>query len=630
MLSPKKSFNNSLIKAINNHDIISFDIFDTLLKRNVMNPSDVFDIVQATYNKETSIPIYNFKTVRINKEIEARKQSSKEDINIYEIYEFLPYDESIKNKLLQLEFQIEQDLLQENPEIKKIFNYAQRQNKTILIISDMYLPKYFLEKILKREGYNHYDNLYISSEIGLTKSSSNLYKYIIKKNNYSPQQILHIGDNLKSDYFSAKRIGIHSYKIRKYKNNLSYWGKNNIDSTFNIVSSFINNNITTLPNKYQQIGYETFGTFLYGLCKWIHEYYENNKSPLYFLSRDGQLIYDTYIRMYPNDKAYYMYISRRSLTVPLIHKIGISEALKSLPKHCTIKQCLNKMGLDYDEYIETLQKYKIDSNEIINRDTIKENPQFVQLFQSLENIIYYNSHREYIELKKYLDTMNFNNNITIIDLGWHGTIQKSLKRLFNEYKIPTQVKGLYVGIELETNSYGYIWDITHDITNGDIAGYTGLLETLFSANHGSVKSYKNAIINFYDFEFDYNEQTREDYIRIQQIQIGAKTFINQLTKSQLPKYIKWSPILSIYALNKLGSSPNFKDLKLLGNLTFFDNKITYLAKPDFSSFNKFKISCFDTTWRIGFLKRMLLLPLPYNRIYKNIHKRIIKKNSTKK
>lgn len=39
-------------KLIDKADIVSFDVFDTLITRMVSNPTQIFDIVQEEYNKK--------------------------------------------------------------------------------------------------------------------------------------------------------------------------------------------------------------------------------------------------------------------------------------------------------------------------------------------------------------------------------------------------------------------------------------------------------------------------------------------------------------------------------------------------------------------------------------------------
>ena len=44
--------NERIKKIIDKYEIISFDIFDTLIKRNVIDPVDIFKIVQERFNKK--------------------------------------------------------------------------------------------------------------------------------------------------------------------------------------------------------------------------------------------------------------------------------------------------------------------------------------------------------------------------------------------------------------------------------------------------------------------------------------------------------------------------------------------------------------------------------------------------
>lgn len=47
--------NLSLYKEkIKKYDVISFDMYDTLVHRNVDNPNDIFSIVEYLYNKQTA------------------------------------------------------------------------------------------------------------------------------------------------------------------------------------------------------------------------------------------------------------------------------------------------------------------------------------------------------------------------------------------------------------------------------------------------------------------------------------------------------------------------------------------------------------------------------------------------
>ena len=68
-----------LIDIVKEYDIVSFDIFDTLIKRDVYKEYDVFDLVEKKYNSTYGDNILNFKDIRIEAEKNARKISDKEE-----------------------------------------------------------------------------------------------------------------------------------------------------------------------------------------------------------------------------------------------------------------------------------------------------------------------------------------------------------------------------------------------------------------------------------------------------------------------------------------------------------------------------------------------------------------------
>ena len=52
-LNTKRSIDVAgIIKQIEKYDVVSFDIFDTLLKRNVKKPTDIFRYMEKKYQKE--------------------------------------------------------------------------------------------------------------------------------------------------------------------------------------------------------------------------------------------------------------------------------------------------------------------------------------------------------------------------------------------------------------------------------------------------------------------------------------------------------------------------------------------------------------------------------------------------
>ena len=231
-------------KIINEYEYVSFDIFDTLIKRDVENPNDVFTIVGKIFYKKNN----TFKEDRLKAEQIARKKlNKKEEILLDEIYNILikDYNYSLEDakKLKTIEIDTEINLCTKNKDIYKIYKYCLEANKKIIIVSNMYLDENTINKILNYNGYKQY-KLYLSSTIGKKKNGT-LFEYVLNDLNIKRNQIIHIGDSYKNDYLAAKKNKIKTIRIPKNINKLIHSEDKQIiekDALFTkALNSFINN-----------------------------------------------------------------------------------------------------------------------------------------------------------------------------------------------------------------------------------------------------------------------------------------------------------------------------------------------------------------------------------------------------
>lgn len=78
----------------------------------------------------------------------------------------------------------------------------------------MYLKTDTVRLILTNCGYNLDGvNVYVSSEYALTKRIGKLFKIVLELESVSPNEVLHLGDNLRSDWFRPKLIGMKSVLV---------------------------------------------------------------------------------------------------------------------------------------------------------------------------------------------------------------------------------------------------------------------------------------------------------------------------------------------------------------------------------------------------------------------------------
>ena len=416
----QKNF-KKFFKLIDKHKIISFDIFDTLLLRPYVRPIDLFLHIESHYN------LKNFAIARIQAEDDARKNLNKNEITLNDIYESI--GDRYKH-LKQSEIEWETKILQVNPEIKEIYDYASKQNKKIIIVSDMYLDYSTIDNILKKNNYTNYEKLYISSDYNAVKSNGELYKKVLLDYSiYKPSDILHIGDNKKSDFKNALKNNIDAfwYKspmycfLKEYPEYEKFLEKNNNSLNSSIITSlsmlyWLNTEKYTKVNYWEKIGYLYGGVVSYGFCKFIQNIAaEKNLDNLFFIARDGYSLQKVFDLFNTKIKTSYIYAPR---LLNLIYRLDYNSndyaQVKAIAKFYS-----NEFKIETD--ISTIDSCNKFINE--NYEQIK--------FKSTE---LYNNYKTYLQSKSYNDEK-----IGLIDTV---TINFSAQRLI-ENSIDRNCWGIY-------------------------------------------------------------------------------------------------------------------------------------------------------------------------------------------
>ncbi|HEY6873450.1 MAG TPA: hypothetical protein VI298_12060 [Geobacteraceae bacterium] len=197
--------------------IYSFDVFDTVLTRNVLYPKDVFHLVQQRI--PARLPDAGlclgkcFWGERVWSEFMARRKTAREDITVTEIYAALAHacalDDNLRNGLMELELEVESEVLVPVDGAAALLASCRSEDIGVVFVSDMYLPASFLQDVLERAGlFLPGDRLYVSGELGRTKGSGNLFRYLLNDLGIAPGQLVHCGDHLRSDVLVPRSLGI--------------------------------------------------------------------------------------------------------------------------------------------------------------------------------------------------------------------------------------------------------------------------------------------------------------------------------------------------------------------------------------------------------------------------------------
>lgn len=208
-----------LIERLATFDVVSFDIFDTLLFRRVNKPTDVFSLVE----QRLSVP--GFAQYRAESEWRARQEKHEKggswEVTFSEIYaQMSKYSAAQRTQLQQAELSIENEQLYPNPVMQQLVEELLAKGIAVFAISDMYFGQETLTQLLLHCGFPPFSRIYVSSEEGVSKSEGTLFKRVEELERWKRKRVAHIGDNFYSDVLRANENGIHGIHYLKGKNRL--------------------------------------------------------------------------------------------------------------------------------------------------------------------------------------------------------------------------------------------------------------------------------------------------------------------------------------------------------------------------------------------------------------------------
>ena len=190
------------------YDIISFDVFDTLITRECEEPKDIFLYV-GELMLPSSIDAFNFMTRRASAESVARQKSVTGEVTIDDIYMQLEkYYGELSTKLKEKEIEMEIEKCRPRNKLVNLYKSFIESGKKVILISDMYLSSEVITKMLSKCGIEGHDALYVSNECGCDKISGQLFIKARDDFGMTNGYHLHYGDSLKADYLGAKKGGV--------------------------------------------------------------------------------------------------------------------------------------------------------------------------------------------------------------------------------------------------------------------------------------------------------------------------------------------------------------------------------------------------------------------------------------
>lgn len=481
-----------LKEKIQKFDIISFDLFDTLVMRKTLSSDDVADFVDCRL-RERGISIENFAQKRLESEKRLSKNTAPALAEIYEDM-LAKTDGSIgeditAEMLADLEWTIDFELLTPRKDVCRIFKDSVENGKRVYILSDTYYNKTQLTHILKKCGITKYTDI-ISSSDYKTGKTQELYGVLKKKE--QAKKYLHIGDDIVADVESAHRWGFETCRLFSGNDLLDAVGNLGltdymaslperlkvgmfVSEIFNSPFQFENKDRRIRISDAYDIGYLLCAPVISDFVFWFyHQTQEYQFQNIWFSARDGYLIQKMYSYVQEShnrkDESIYFMTSRTAAIragvrdEDDIHYVDDMKFSGSLEENLKQRFGINADELDdknVDDCENGLMRYK---KPIIGK-----------------------AEEEYKNYKKYINQLHIMaGDVAFFDFVAKGTSQMYLQRLVDNH-----LKGFYF-YQLEAE---YMKD-----KNLDICSFYGnekeepcavfddyyIIETFLTAPHPSV------------------------------------------------------------------------------------------------------------------------------------------------
>ena len=443
----KRMEHEAICLKLSAYDIISFDIFDTLIIRNVEKPTDIFAIMAH------EIGFNDFKKIRQRAEQRAREKKFREEgtreIVLNDIYEILEREYSISKKWMDREIELEEEFCVANPYMKAVYDRVVEQGKKIIIISDMYLPCDVIEKILKRNGYSCYDRIFLSNELKLRKGDGTLQKYVNEKY-VCGKKIIHIGDNCEGDIKQSEKCGFDTLYYPATTNLAEKYrekGINNLAGSF--YRAVINNNLHSGVWKQSihfEHGFKVGGILACGYSDYIDKKALDKKSDLIlFCARDCDVIHKVYERYYNTVANKYIAISRLAMLNVTSERYlydyidrFVMKISDNAEGRMTYGDILRKAEIDY--IIPYMDDRVLSEYEIPKKETVGKFKDFIMSQQS--RIVEHNREQQQAAVEYFKDIIGNHKNILIADIGWSGSCISILKYFIEKHLGDVTVNGV--------------------------------------------------------------------------------------------------------------------------------------------------------------------------------------------
>lgn len=505
-----------LIVRARDADLVSFDIFDTVLLRGSAAAGSVLAFVGLCLERDQAgAAAATFVERRRRAEFAARGGKGG-DVGLKQIYRQFERDEIFTDQVVAaahaLELDSEARLLGPRPGIAAVLEAMRAAGKRVIALSDTYFSEAQVRAFLSEAGLErHFDALYVSSEQGARKDRGDLWDKVRDAEDANPARWLHIGDNERADIDTPSKRGIACELMMQPRAlaraadlildaPMSGWGADlalgpAVNALAGEAAPGRSPGMGLTLARPADVGFTVFGPIIFGFLHWIVNHHAlASVTMLNFLAREGFVLHQAYeaVRALSPSRAlppgHYLYASRRAA-------LGANLGASFDPAPIVCGAAFRGTMLDLLQQRIGFDASGIDGDLTRTVSLPGDEARAMAAIAALEPQIAAHAARELSGYRGYLKQVGFSDSAApaLVDIGYSGTIQAALQGIEAR-----PLTGFYLGLapqarQVEQNggrAYGYLAEFESIGASAQPAlGYCLLMESFLIAPHGQVASF---------------------------------------------------------------------------------------------------------------------------------------------
>lgn len=559
----------SRLKAeIDAAQLVSFDLFDTVLLRPSLSPDAVQRYAgHLLARQHPGGP--DFFSARKAAEHAARAAKAwAGDVGLDEIYAAFPpgFASEALAAARALELEVERQLVMTREPVRQALAYAREAGKRVVAISDTYFNKAEIEALLASAGLEGaFDAIYVSSELGARKDRGDLWPLVLQTEGVAARSWLHVGDSEVSD---MQRAGDRGLGVFHTMNPVTLLGQKRFFSPATIKAADEAHGWTDAlllgpaaarlggdpfprdgalgvygVRSAHDLGYCVFGPALFAFTAWLARRPQlESIDRLYFLSREGwalQPIYDA-VRAAVGEDALpassYLYVSRRAvLLAGQATRFDPSVVIEGPEFNGTLGGLLKaRMGVELPDDVAA-QTISLPADAKAATRAVEAQRSRIEAQAAPEGEA----------LRAYLAAEGLSGKSGVVDVGYRATIQQGLQKVAGH-----GLAGFYFGTFPEAaaveaaqadgstgSAFGYFGDRVDPRGHEPIVEQAILFEAFLTAPHGQLDRFASTDGGGVEPQFLETSRTSDEIETLEQMHAGALAYARDLLAAYGPQIV---------------------------------------------------------------------------------------------